>query len=86
MPRISVKLPQEEHQALCDLALREWREVPDQAAFLIVDGLRRRGHVLEAPAAPGSASPTAAAAAAEADHASHEEARDGWEVNGEPAS
>jgi hypothetical protein len=41
---ISVKLErQEERRALAELSLREYREPADQAAYLIVDGLRRAG-------------------------------------------
>ncbi len=41
---ISVKLErQEERRALAELALREYREPADQAAYLIVEGLRRAG-------------------------------------------
>ena len=41
---ISVKLErQEERQALAELALREYREPSDQAAYLIVQGLRQAG-------------------------------------------
>jgi hypothetical protein len=41
---ITVKLErQEERRALAELALREYREPADQAAYLIVEGLRRAG-------------------------------------------
>jgi hypothetical protein len=40
MPRLSIVLPEEEHQALCDLALREWREPREQAGFMIAEGLK----------------------------------------------
>ncbi len=41
MPRLSIVLPREEHQALCDLALREWREPREQAGYLITESLKR---------------------------------------------
>ena len=41
MPRLSIVLPDAEHQALCDLALREWREPREQAGWLIVQALQR---------------------------------------------
>jgi hypothetical protein len=54
---ISVKLErQEERQALAELALREYREPADQAAYLIVDGLRRAG-VLRDDRQPAEATP-----------------------------
>lgn len=41
---ICVKLERiEERRALAELALREYREPADQAAYLIVEGLRRAG-------------------------------------------
>jgi hypothetical protein len=43
MPRLSIVLPEEEHRALCDLAVREWREPRSQAAVLLLEGLRRAG-------------------------------------------
>jgi len=36
-------LPDEHRRALGELAIREYREPDDQAACLIVDGLRRAG-------------------------------------------
>jgi len=86
MPRISVTLPHEEHQALCDLALREWREVPDQAAYLIVDGLRRHAHVGDLPAARASRSPSPLEAAVDADQAVLANVCNGQEVDREPTS
>ena len=51
---ISVKLErQEERTALAELALREYREPADQAAYLIIQGLRRAG-VLPARCQPRS--------------------------------
>ena len=44
MPRgIYVPLPDQEREALFDLADREWRRPVDQAIKLISDGLRRSG-------------------------------------------
>jgi hypothetical protein len=40
MPRLSIVLPEDEHQALCDLALREWREPREQAGYMIAEGLK----------------------------------------------
>jgi hypothetical protein len=40
---ISIRLPTEDRQALAELALVEYREVSDQAAYLIAEGLRHRG-------------------------------------------
>jgi hypothetical protein len=48
---ISVKLERhEERRALAELALREYRAPADQAAYLIVDGLRRAGVLAAFPA------------------------------------
>jgi hypothetical protein len=38
-----IDLPEREQQAVCDLALDQWRTPRDQAVYLIVDGLRRAG-------------------------------------------
>lgn len=40
---ISVRLLTEDRQALAELALREYRDPSDLAAYLIADGLRRLG-------------------------------------------
>lgn len=40
---ISVRLPVENRQILAELAIREYRDPGDQAAYLIAEGLRRRG-------------------------------------------
>ncbi len=53
MTRITVRLPGEALEALTDLSIREYREPADQAAYLIVDNLRRLG-VLEEPKRPTS--------------------------------
>ena len=37
----------EHRRALGELAIREYREPDDQAAYLIVDGLRRAGVLIE---------------------------------------
>jgi hypothetical protein len=42
---IYVPLPDQEREALFDLADREWRRPVDQAIKLISDGLRREGAV-----------------------------------------
>ncbi len=61
MPRgIYVPLPDQEREALFDLADREWRRPVDQAIKLISDGLREaaRGdgqHTTTAPRRPGEA-------------------------------
>jgi hypothetical protein len=60
MRRLSIVLPEEEHQALCDLALREWREPREQAGYLITEGLKRDGALpeekrLTAPTGPEAA-------------------------------
>jgi hypothetical protein len=47
MRPISVRLPTEDRQALAELALREYRDPSDLAAFLIVEGLRRMGALPE---------------------------------------
>ena len=86
MPRISVTLPHEEHQALCDLALREWREVPDQAAYLIVDGLRRHAHTGELRAAGGAKPSAPRHATADADCEGRDGASAGQEVGHESIS
>jgi hypothetical protein len=44
MPRLSIVLPEEEHQELCDLALREWRDPREQAGFIIAEALKHRRH------------------------------------------
>jgi hypothetical protein len=50
---IRVKLEcQEERQALAELALREYREPADQAAWLIVQGLRQAGVLRESDGQP----------------------------------
>jgi len=43
MPRMSIVLTTEEARALCDLAVREWREPRQQVGFLIAEALRRAG-------------------------------------------
>ena len=49
MPRgIYVPLPDEEREALFDLADREWRRPVDQAIKLISDGLRNAGALEDA--------------------------------------
>jgi len=52
MVRIGVVLPEPAREALVDLAEREYRDPRDQAAVLVLEGLRRRGLVpdLQAPA------------------------------------
>jgi len=37
------QLTEDDRRALAELAIREYREPADQAAYLIVDGLRRAG-------------------------------------------
>lgn len=47
---ITVRLERhEERRALAELALREYREPADQAAWLIVEGLRRAGVLTDGP-------------------------------------
>ena len=47
---LSIKLErQEERQALAEMALREYREPVDQAAYLIVQGLRQAGFLTDRP-------------------------------------
>ena len=60
MPRLSIVLPEDEHQALCDLALREYREPRDQAGWLIVQGLKQAGE-LPAPEPSARRQPAEAA-------------------------
>ena len=46
MTRIGrILLPDPAHEALIDLAVREYRDPKDQAAVLVLEGLRRRGLV-----------------------------------------
>jgi hypothetical protein len=47
MTRINVPLPGEALSALADLSAREWRDPRDQAAVIIIEGLRRRGLITE---------------------------------------
>jgi len=42
-PSIIDRLPDAGRQALVELAIREYRDAADQAAYLIVEGLRQRG-------------------------------------------
>ena len=53
--RIGVVLPEPAREALVDLAEREYRDPRDQAAVLVLEGLRRRGLVpdLATPPPPG---------------------------------
>ena len=52
MPRgIYVPLPDQEREALFDLADREWRRPVDQAIKLISDGLRNAGALEDARSA-----------------------------------
>ncbi len=61
MPRMYLVLPNEEHQALCDLALREWRDPREQATYMIAEGLKRAGVLSEdAETVTGSRDPEAA--------------------------
>ena len=43
MPRMSIVLTREEQGALCDLAVREWREPRAQLGFMIAEALRLAG-------------------------------------------
>jgi hypothetical protein len=52
MPRVSIILSVDEHRALCDLAVREWREPRDQAGWLIAEGLRQ-SRLLDDPTTAG---------------------------------
>lgn len=53
---ISVRLERvEERRALAELALREYREPADQAAWLIVEGLRRARVLTDQPPADEAA-------------------------------
>jgi len=49
---IPLRLPIEERQALAMLAVLEYRDVNDQAAYLIAEGLRRRGLLSGVKTAP----------------------------------
>ncbi len=40
---LSIQLPDEDRQALAELALRQYRDPSDQAAYLIAEGLKRAG-------------------------------------------
>jgi len=62
MVRIGVILPEPAREALVDLAEREYRDPRDQAAVLVLEGLRRRGLVPPLDAAPGAALTEAGAA------------------------
>ncbi len=63
MPRgIYVPLPDQEREALFDLADREWRRPVDQAIKLISDGLRTAGALTaEQKTEPAPAGPDRAA-------------------------
>ena len=55
---IFIPLLDEHREALIDLADREWRRPVDQAAKILIEGLRREGALPEsrtAPAQPASA-------------------------------
>ena len=55
---VYVRLPEQAREALYELADREWRDPRDQAAKLVIEGLRRAGALSEdarqttAPAGP----------------------------------
>jgi hypothetical protein len=59
---IPLRLPTEERQALATLAVLEYRDVNDQATYLIVEGLRRRGLLPTLKTAPTPESASAAPA------------------------
>jgi hypothetical protein len=56
--RIGVVLPEPAREALVDLAVREYRDPRDQAAVLVLEGLRRRRLLPElaadSPPGPGN--------------------------------
>jgi len=54
-------LSDEHRRALGELAIREYREADDQAAYLIVDGLRRAGVLASDRAGDAERQPTEAA-------------------------
>jgi hypothetical protein len=62
--RITVILPEPAEAALTALADREWREVHQQAGYLITEALRQRGVLPPEPAIAAGAEDTPPAGAA----------------------
>jgi hypothetical protein len=49
-----VRLPADGREALCRFAEKNWRDPRDQAALLVLDGLRRAGMLPPEPEASAS--------------------------------
>ena len=49
MGALYVRLPQPAHEALLELAVQEYRRPGDQAALILMDGLRRAGLLTREP-------------------------------------
>lgn len=52
MPALTIRIPEDARSALQDLAQAECRSPRDQAAFLVIEGLRAAGTTRAAEATP----------------------------------